>query len=49
MGPAIIAQPTTTIVVPPDFELSCDDFDNYLIYPQDQDLAELRARLSGGS
>jgi N-methylhydantoinase A len=47
-GPAIIAQPTTTIVVPPDFELSCDDFDNYLIYPQDQDLAELRARLSRG-
>ena len=48
-GPAIIAQPTTTIVIPPDFELSCDDFDNYLIYPQDQDLAELRAQLSGGS
>jgi len=48
-GPAIIAQPTTTIVVPPDFELSCDDFDNYLIYSQDQDPAELRARLSGGS
>ncbi|MEE8495340.1 MAG: hydantoinase/oxoprolinase family protein [Xanthomonadales bacterium] len=49
IGPAIIAQPTTTIVVPPDFELSCDDFDNYLIYSQDQDLAELCARLSGGS
>jgi N-methylhydantoinase A len=49
MGPAIIAQPTTTIVIPPDFELSCDDFDNYLINPKDQDLAELRARLSGRS
>ncbi len=48
-GPAIIAQPTTTIVVPPDYKLSCDEFDNYLIYPQDQDLAELFTRLSGGS
>ena len=48
-GPAIIAQPTTTIAVPPDFELSCDDFDNYLIFPKDQDVAELRSRLSGGS
>lgn len=48
-GPAIISQPTTTIVVPPDFELSCDDFDNYLIYSQGQDAAELGARLSGRS
>lgn len=48
-GPAIVAQPTTTIVVPPDFELSCDAFDNYLLYPQDQNVAELCARLSGGS
>jgi len=48
-GPAIIAQPTTTIVVPPDFELNCDNFDNYLIFPQDQDIVELRTRLSGRS
>ncbi len=48
-GPAIVAQPTTTIIVPPDFALSCDDSENYLIYPQDQDLAELCARLSGRS
>lgn len=48
-GPAIIAQPTTTIVVPPDFELNCDSFDNYLIFPQDQDIVELQTRLSGRS
>jgi N-methylhydantoinase A len=46
-GPAIVAQPTTTIVVPPDFELGCDDFDNYLIYPRGRDVRALCAQLSG--
>ncbi|MDR2155247.1 MAG: hydantoinase/oxoprolinase family protein [Burkholderiaceae bacterium] len=31
-GPAIVVQPTTTILVPPDFELCCDAANSYLMY-----------------
>jgi N-methylhydantoinase A len=31
-GPAIVVQPTTTILVPPDFELCCDASNSYLMY-----------------
>lgn len=31
-GPAIVVQPTTTIVVPPDFDLCCDAANSYLMY-----------------
>lgn len=37
-GPAIVEEPTTTIVVPPDFDLTCDSHDNYLLYRKDQNL-----------
>lgn len=37
-GPAIIEEPTTTIVVPPDFDLTCDSYDNYLMYRKNQAL-----------
>jgi N-methylhydantoinase A len=47
-GPAIVVQPTTTIIVPPDFQLLCDEFNNYLMYPRDGDLEKLRAALAGG-
>jgi N-methylhydantoinase A len=40
-GPAIVVQPTTTIVIPPDFALLCDDFNNYLMFPRDEDVIEL--------
>ena len=34
-GPAIIEQPTTTIVVPPGLRpASCDEYNNYLMYPR---------------
>ncbi len=33
-GPAIIEQPTTTIVVTPQFALSCDDYNNYVLRPK---------------
>ncbi|MEM7540869.1 MAG: hydantoinase/oxoprolinase family protein [Pseudomonadota bacterium] len=36
-GPAIVVQPTTTIVIPPDFELLCDAYSNYLMYAADED------------
>jgi N-methylhydantoinase A len=40
-GPAIVVQPTTTIVVPPDFDLICDDYQNYLVFPKGQDINAL--------
>ncbi len=48
-GPAIVQQPTTTIIVPPDYDLKCDEFDNYLMYPIGQNPAALVKRLSGRS
>ncbi len=47
-GPAIVAQPTTTILVPPDFEMSCDAYDNYLLCPKGQDVNALCAQLATG-
>jgi N-methylhydantoinase A len=35
-GPAIVEQPTTTIVLPPDFSLRCDAYDNYLVEPKER-------------
>ncbi|NNL99450.1 MAG: hydantoinase/oxoprolinase family protein, partial [Gammaproteobacteria bacterium] len=45
-GPAIVVQPTTTIVVPDDFSLKCDDYGNYLMYVKDADVDALIASLS---
>ena len=45
-GPAIVQQPTTTIVVPPDFDLKCDEYNNYLMYPKGEKLPALIKRLS---
>jgi N-methylhydantoinase A len=45
-GPAIVVQPTTTIVVPPDFALLCDEYNNYLMYPKNKDVHELCKLLS---
>jgi N-methylhydantoinase A len=44
-GPAIVDQPTTTIVVPADFDLRCDEFNNYLMHPKGEQVDKLRARL----
>jgi N-methylhydantoinase A len=46
VGPAIVVQPTTTIVVPPDFALLCDEYNNYLMYPCNEDVHELCKSLS---
>lgn len=40
-GPAIVEEPTTTIVVPPGFNLTCDPYDNYLMYSKDRKLDEI--------
>jgi len=33
-GPAIVEEPTTTIFLTPDWQLICDNYDNYIIYRQ---------------
>jgi N-methylhydantoinase A len=45
-GPAIVVQPTTTILVPPDFELCCDASNSYLMYHKGAQLQELIQKLS---
>lgn len=47
IGPAIVVQPTTTIVVPPDFDLACDEFGNYLMFGTGKDVEALVAELAG--
>jgi len=32
-GPAIVEQPTTTIIVTPEFNLACDEYNNYILRP----------------
>lgn len=44
-GPAIISQPTTTIVVPADFDLKCDEYGNFLMYPKGENLKNLIKQL----
>jgi N-methylhydantoinase A/oxoprolinase/acetone carboxylase beta subunit len=39
-GPSVIEEPTTTIFLTPDYELTCDRHGNYLIYPQGTSLEE---------
>jgi N-methylhydantoinase A len=46
-GPAIVVQPTTTIIVPPDFDLMCDDYMNYLMYAKGQNVDRLCKALKG--
>jgi N-methylhydantoinase A len=44
-GPAIVQQPTTTIIVPADFDLKVDEFNNYLMYRKGERLPALIKRL----
>ncbi len=43
-GPAIVVQPTTTVVVPGDYDFMCDEFQNYLMYEKGEDIQELFQR-----
>ena len=47
-GPAIVEQETTTVVVPPEYRLTCDDFGNYLVHLEERGLAESLARVRPG-
>jgi len=44
-GPAIIEEPTTTIVVAPNYQLTCDRHSNYLLYRQEENLEEVIGKL----
>jgi N-methylhydantoinase A len=39
-GPAIVEQPTTTVVVPPGYSLSSDAYGNYVIRPEPADAGD---------
>ncbi|RPJ08208.1 MAG: hypothetical protein EHM36_05755 [Deltaproteobacteria bacterium] len=39
-GPDIVEEPTTTILVPGDWQLTCDRFGNYLVYREGVSLKE---------
>jgi N-methylhydantoinase A len=45
-GPAIVVQPTTTILVPPDFELCCDAANSYLMHRKGAQVQALINKLS---
>jgi len=44
-GPAIIEETTTTIVIPPDYDLLCDSAGNYLMYNKETELQEAIQRI----
>ncbi len=44
-GPAVVEEPTTTILVPPDFDLTCDSYDNYVMYRKVDNLESIMATL----
>ncbi len=44
-GPAIIEEPTTTVFITPDFQLTCDKYGNYLVYHKGISLEETISRL----
>jgi len=45
IGPAIIEEPTTTIFVTPDFQLTCDEYGSYLLYPKETGLDEILEKI----
>lgn len=47
-GPAIVVQPTTTIIIPADFELVCDDYNNYLMFRKGEQIDVLCQLLQRG-
>ncbi len=44
-GPAIIEEPTTTVFITPDFQLTCDKYGNYLMYSKGISLEETVSKL----
>jgi N-methylhydantoinase A len=44
-GPAIIEEPTTTVVVTPDYDVMMDAYDNYIMHPKGVNPQDLIKRL----
>lgn len=44
-GPAIVEEPTTTIIITPEYDLMCDSFNNYILFPKGSNLNNLIERL----
>ena len=44
-GPAVIEEPTTTIVIPPHWQAQCDEYGNYLIYQRGLTLEDSLGRI----
>jgi len=47
-GPVIIEEPTTTIIVTPDYDMVCDRFSNYIMYPKGENMEEISERIRRG-
>ena len=47
LGPAVIEQSTTSVVVEPGFQLRCDDFGNYLVFRETMSLEASLGSLRG--
>ncbi|MBI2853957.1 MAG: hydantoinase/oxoprolinase family protein [Chloroflexi bacterium] len=45
VGPSVIEEPTTTILITPDFQLTCDKLGSYLVYPKGASLEQVSNRL----
>jgi len=45
IGPAVIEEPTTTILITPDFQVNCDKYGNYVIFPQNTTLETVISKL----
>jgi len=48
-GPCIVEQPTTTIIVPGEYALGCDEYNNYVIFHLELSSNEMRNRLGGST
>jgi N-methylhydantoinase A len=49
MGPLIVEQETTTVIVQPGYRLTCDDYGNYLVYREGATLEESISALKKGA
>ena len=45
-GPALVEHQTTTVVVQPDLQLTCDEWGNYMIYDKERSLDEILSLLT---
>jgi N-methylhydantoinase A len=47
-GPAIIEQPTTTLIVTPSRDMRCDQYGSYVLYPKGEELEGIASRFRRG-